>query len=44
MRGSPKESRPWVRVEEEIPEGPGILRVLRSYRERVTQYARYFAA
>jgi hypothetical protein len=22
MRGTPKESRPWVRVEEEIPEGP----------------------
>jgi hypothetical protein len=44
MRGSPKESRPWARVEEGIPEGSGILRVLRPYRERVTQYARYFTA
>jgi hypothetical protein len=44
MRGSPKESRPWVRVEEGIPEGPGVLRASRSYREQVTQYACYFAA
>jgi hypothetical protein len=44
MRGSPKESRPWVRVDEGIPEGPGVLRAPRPYRERVTQCARYFAA
>jgi hypothetical protein len=44
MRGTPKESRPWVRVEEEIPEGPSVLRALRPYRERATQWACYFAA
>jgi hypothetical protein len=44
MRGSPKESRPWVRVDEGIPEGPGVLRASRSNRERATRCACYFAA
>jgi hypothetical protein len=43
-RGLFRESRLWTRAEEGIPEGPGILRVLRPYRERETQHPRYFAA
>jgi hypothetical protein len=44
MRGSPKESRPWARVEEGTPEGSRALRARRPYRERATQQVRYFAA
>jgi hypothetical protein len=36
-RGSLKESRLWAWARAEIPEGLGVQRIPRSYRERVTQ-------
>jgi len=35
------ESHPWARLVTGIPDGPGVLRMSRSYRERVTRTARY---
>lgn len=43
MRGTSRESRPWTRTDEGIPEGSGAKRVPRPYRVRRTQYDRYFA-
>jgi hypothetical protein len=35
------ESHPWARLVTGIPDGPGVLRMSRSYRGRVTRCARY---
>jgi hypothetical protein len=35
------ESHPWARSVTGIPDGPGVLRMSRSHRERTTQRVRY---
>ena len=41
MRGSPTESHPWARLVTGRPDGPDVLRMSRSCRERATRCARY---
>ena len=41
MRGSPTESHPWARLVTGKPDGPGVLRMSRSYRGRATRTDRY---